>query len=214
MKKFFFCLVGLAAMTMSASAQNHSSLGIRAGINVANLRVSDGGSSFSSKVSFNAGVAYQQPILRVMPLYLETGLYLSGRGAHDVVEADGASGKINTLYLQIPLLVSWHFDLNKVSLQPFAGAYYAVGIHGKLKVDGEKFDVFKSNTVEGEDFPQLFKRSDVGLRFGLGVTIHKRYYVSAGYDLGLTDILKDDNTLDKSKLKNGSFFLSVGFNFW
>lgn len=214
MKKLFFCLVGIAAMTLSAAAQNSSSLGIRAGVNLANLRVSGDGSSFDSKVSFHAGVAYQKPVLRLLPLYLETGLYLSGRGARNVMESDGASGNANTLYLQIPLLVSWHFDIKNVSLQPYAGAYYAIGIHGKLKVAGEKLNVFKETTVQGENFPQLFKRSDVGLRFGLGVAIHKRFYVGAGYDLGLMDILKSDNTIDRSKLKNGAFFLSVGFNFW
>lgn len=214
MKKLFFCLFGLAAFAMSASAQNHSSLGVRAGINVANLRVSGDGSSFDSRVSFHTGVAYQKPVLRVLPLYLETGLYLSGRGARNIMVTDEGQGKANMLYLQVPLLVSWHFNIKNVSLQPYAGAYYALGIHGKLKANGEKLNLFKETTVEGENFPQSFKRSDVGLRFGLGVTIHKCLYVGAGYDLGLTDIIKDNNEIDRSKLKNGAFFLSLGFNFW
>lgn len=214
MKKLFFCLLGLVAFAMTASAQNHSSLGIRMGVNVANLRVSDSGSSFDSKVSFHVGAAYQRPVLRVLPLYLETGLYLSGRGARNISVTDEQKGNANTLYLQVPVLVSWHFNIKSVSLQPYAGAYYALGIHGKLKVAGEKLNVFKETTVEGENFPKLFKRSDIGLRFGLGATIHKRIYIGAGYDLGLTDILKDNNEIDRSKLRNGSFFLSLGFNFW
>ena len=48
------------------------------------------------------------------------------------------------------------------------------------------------------------------LRFGVNVTFRKHYNVSLGYDLGLLNILKD---ADEVKAKNGSFFVSLGYNF-
>lgn len=123
MKKILLCLLALAA-GLTAFGQNESSFGVRAGLNVANLHLSAGGlsASLDSRASYHVGFAYQQPVLRVLPLYFETGLYLSGRGA-SVTAGDldlGVEGKakFNMLYLQVPAVVSWHFNIKSVSIQP------------------------------------------------------------------------------------------------
>ena len=75
--------------------------------------------------------------------------------------------KFNMLYLQVPAVVSWHFNIKSVSIQPAAGVYYGFGIHGKLKGDAAKVDLFKEISVPVEDGSvegQVFKRSDFGLR--------------------------------------------------
>ena len=78
-------------------------------------------------------------------------------------------------------------------------------------VEGEKADLFKSTDLgDGAEEEAMFKRSDLGLRFGANVTFKKHYNVSLGYDLGLLNILKD---ADEVKAKNGSFFVSLGYNF-
>ena len=70
---------------------------------------------------------------------------------------------------------------------------------------------FKSTDLgDGAEEEAMFKRSDLGLRFGANVTFKKHYNVSLGYDLGLLNILKD---ADEVKAKNGSFFVSLGYNF-
>jgi len=203
MKKILLCLLALAA-GLTAFGQNESSFGVRAGLNVANLHLSAGGlsASLDSRASYHVGFAYQQPVLRVLPLYFETGLYLSGRGASVTagdldLDVEGKA-KFNMLYLQI---------------QPAAGVYYGFGIHGKLKGDAAKVDLFKEISVPVEDGSvegQVFKRSDFGLRFGVGVTVMKHYYAGVGYDLGLLNISKDSG---EGKIKNGSFFISLGYNF-
>ena len=71
--------------------------------------------------------------------------------------------------------------------------------------------LFKSTDLgDGAEEEAMFKRSDLGLRFGVNVTFRKHYNVSLGYDLGLLNILKD---ADEVKAKNGSFFVSLGYNF-
>ena len=85
--------------------------------------------------------------------------------------------------------------------------------NGKLKGDAAKVDLFKEISVPVEDGSvegQMFKRSDFGLRFGVGVTVMKHYYAGVGYDLGLLNISKDSG---EGKIKNGSFFISLGYNF-
>ena len=104
-------------------------------------------------------------------------------------------------------------NIKSVSIQPAAGVYYGFGIHGKLKGDAAKVDLFKEISVPVEDGSvegQMFKRSDFGLRFGVGVTVMKHYYAGVGYDLGLLNISKDSG---EGKIKNGSFFISLGYNF-
>lgn len=207
------------AAGLTAFGQNESSFGVRAGLNVANLHLSAGGlsASLDSRASYHVGFAYQQPLLRVLPLYFETGLYLSGRGASVTagdldLDVEGKA-KFNMLYLQVPAVVSWHFNIKSVSIQPAAGVYYGFGIHGKLKGDAAKVDLFKEISVPVEDGSvegQVFKRSDFGLRFGVGVTVMKHYYAGVGYDLGLLNISKDSG---EGKIKNGSFFISLGYNF-
>ncbi|MEG1760165.1 MAG: porin family protein [Alistipes sp.] len=216
MKKICLCVLGIVVMSLCASAQNKSTWGVRAGLNISDMTQKQDGESGStgSRASFHVGVAYQFPIVKKLPLYIETGLYLSGRGAK--VNEETVNVKMNMLYMQVPVLVSWHFNLNSVSLQPYVGAFYGLGVHGKLKAGDREASLFKANTIEGVEIPQAFKRSEVGLRFGLGVAIKKHYYVGVGYDLGLTNILKNESAIgvDKgAKMKNGSFFVSLGYNF-
>ena len=202
MKKFILCLLAVAA-GMSAFGQGRV-MGVRAGLNVTSIDLSAGSNSFSfdSRASYNVGFAYQQPLLRALPLYLETGLYLTGRGGA-VNVADFGFGFDEEL--------SGHFNVRSVSIQPLAGVFYGFGIHGKAKFKGEKADLFKSTDLgDGAEEEAMFKRSDLGLRFGVNVTFRKHYNVSLGYDLGLLNILKD---ADEVKAKNGSFFVSLGYNF-
>lgn len=215
MKKIVLCLFALVAC-LSVSAQNGRAFGVRAGLNVTNLHLSESGVSMSltSRASFHAGFAYQQPLMRLLPLYFETGLYVTGRGASISADEFGfdssAKLKFNMLYLQVPALVSWHFNLRSVSIQPAVGVYYGFGMHGKAKAAGEKVELFKSVDLgEGAEQGAAFKRSDLGLRFGLGVAV-KHYFVGAGYDLGLLNIAKES---DGGKIRNGSFYISLGYNF-
>ena len=64
-------------------------------------------------------------------------------------------------------------------------------------------DLFGSNGA--------LKRGDVGLKIALGVLIH-RVYVGAGYDLSFVNLPKNYTEGDP-KLRNGSFYISAGYNF-
>lgn len=197
MKKLFLSILALG-LALSVAAQEKLILGVRAGLNVASLSASEGGGSTSSKLSFQVGGSVQYNVAESLPLYLESGLYFTGKGGK------AGDAKINLVYLQIPVLVNYHIGLrgSGVDIVPYAGLYYGLGIHGKGKVGDEKADLFGD---EGG-----VKRSDLGIRIGAGVEFLKSYYAGLGYDFGLTNTLKDS---DDAKLRTGCFFFQVGYRF-
>lgn len=202
MKKLLLC-VAAVAMTMGVFAQEKSYFGARAGMNINNIRMSyDGDSeSMDSRIGYHVGGVYNISLMKSTPLYLETGLYFTNRGA----EFEGA--KINANYLQLPVMISYHFNISKkFTIEPAVGGYYAFGVGGKIKDGDDEVKIFKDY-----DGYSVAKRSDFGLRFAVGTTFNKHYYLGVGYDLGLMDVNKD--FVDDVKLKNGSFFISLGYNF-
>ncbi len=212
-KLFFITLAAIVAVAGSANAQDYQKniLGVRAGMNISKITASNGGmsASTSSLVGFNIGVSDQFLLLKSKPLYLETGLYFSTKGGkvNYNIETEGGgydySTKMTPMYLQIPLLINYHFAINdKFSVQPAVGAYYAFGICGKVKEDGEKENIFSKNG---------FKRSDVGLRFGVNFGYDK-FILGVSYDLGLSNIAQGSDSED-GKFKNRVFAINLGYNF-
>ena len=139
MKKVLL-IVAAILLANAVSAQNYEKniLGVRAGLNLSSYSISAGGASIStdSRASFHVAVTDQILLCNKLPFYLETGLAFSSRGG----KVDGVSFRPS--YLQIPVLVNYHFNIKDiVTIQPFAGLYYGLGIGGKVKVGDEKGDI-------------------------------------------------------------------------
>lgn len=208
MKKLFL-LIAIAASGLTAGAQSLE-WGVHAGLNLANERVAVDGASIStdSHAQFQAGFSLAARMSRNLPIYLQTGLDFTGRGG----ESQGASD--NLYYLQLPVTASYYVNIGRiVSIRPYAGIYYCLGLFSNTKIDGKaqeidgsKFDFFSE--YDGE---QGYKRSDFGLRFGADVVLAKHYSVGLGYDLGLMNINKD--MFDAGKIRNRVFYLRLGYNF-
>lgn len=211
MKKLFL-LIAVAAMSLTAGAQTLE-WGVHAGLNVASQRLSVDGASVSpdSHAQFQAGFSLAARMSNDLPIYLQTGLDFTGRGC----ESQGASD--NLYYLQLPVTASYYVNVGRiVSIRPYVGLYYALGLFSNAKVegkaqeiDGSKFDYFSK--YDEYDGLQCYKRSDFGLRFGADVVLMKHYSVGLGYDLGLMNINKD--MLDEGKIRNGVFYIRLGYNF-
>lgn len=198
MKKFVLTLATLL-VAGSALAQEYPKniLGIRAGMNVSNLRLrlDNFSESADSRVSFHAGVSDQILLVANLPLYLETGLYVTQKGAN----IEGL--KANPLYIQIPLLINYQIHLrDRWSIDPFAGIYYAVGVCGRIKGASEKADYFGAEGVAD--------RSDFGLRLGVGVR-YGHGYLGLGYEIGLLNTCR----VSSLKLRNSCFTLTLGYTF-
>lgn len=202
MKKVFLLLSALLlAGVVSAQGHKKNILGVRAGLNVSSYSISESGVSIESdaRAAYHIAVSDQILLSERLPFYLETGLAYTSRG--------GRLGNVSLRpsYLQIPVLVNYHIGIrNIVSIQPFAGLYYGLGIGGKIKErkSGAKGDAF------GED--GMLKRSDLGVRLGVGAT-WRHYYFGLGYDFGCLNTFKEAE--GGSSMRNNCFTISVGYNF-
>lgn len=212
MKKTILILTLLLAGAHVASAQKHEKniFSVRGGMNVSSLTASLEGisSSSDSRIGYYIGISDEILLSDRLPFYFETGLHFSSRGG------EGGGDTMNPMYIQIPVLLNYHFDIrNAVTIQPFAGIYYGVGIAGKAKSEGVKADLF------GDD--GILKRSDLGVRLGAGVT-WKRMYLGLSYDIGCLNQLKSDigalvgeeiGSAETAKIRNNCFTISIGYNF-
>lgn len=231
MKKLLLTLFGLTVLAASVSGQSENKRiwGIRAGLNVANIHSSGADEILApeagSRTSFHLGLSLQLPIDKERPFYLESGLLLSSKGTKFNLEKEmgtPAEAKVVPVYLEIPLVFSYHFQANDVSIQPYAGFYVGLGVHGKIKAkityqgttESGKADIFKDSWLDTGNnsvkVPQELKRGDIGYRLGLGIAIAQHYYIGLGYEASILNIAKDT---DNSKMKNGNFFISTGYNF-
>lgn len=153
MKKFFLaafaalCAFGASAQTFwnSESADQKFTLGVRAGLNIADMRVKDGDSK--SRTSFLAGVSADYNIIKSFSI--NSGLFYTGKGVKDF-SAD---------FIELPIYASYRMNFAEASqLQVNFGPYLDFGVTGdafKKEADGERFQM--------------------GLGLGAGYTFRKFY---------------------------------------
>lgn len=204
--------------------------GIRAGIN---LNKFTGDAESDAQTGFRLGVAADIPIIE--SLHFEPSLNFVTRPSKRTgvdVDYDSYSGEYDYCawtrkypfsYLEIPLLISYRYNFSedwgwRVNLGP----YIAYGLGGKYKysdTDGET----ESQKLFGEEKNSYgdkwtnFKRLDVGLMFGTGVT-YRNFLLEVGYQIGFTNINKDrfwkGYYEDKrASVKNDGVYVQLGYNF-
>lgn len=229
MKKLFVTAIISMACVFGASAQRASSSstsffstekadqgitwGIRGGLNLSNMKISDGSSSESadSKPGFNIGVSVDIPLLQ--SLYLQSGLYYTTKGYKHSEEYDREKDEVKVIsqYLELPVMASYRYNFNETAqLQVNFGPYFAYGIGGKAKEsyeyngdkDEDKYDLFGK---EG-----ILNRFDAGLGIGAGITLSK-FFIGINYQFGLANIAKD--APNDYSIKNKNFSINIGYNF-
>ena len=105
------------------------------------------------------------------------------------------------LYLQVPVLVAYKFDLtSKSSLLLKAGPYFSYGLSGRLIFNdpNDPIDIFEDDDRNRYDFGL-----SVGVEYGF-----KKYFVGVNYELGLRKFLGD-----KIDCKNQALYLNLGIKF-
>ncbi|MCI1720917.1 MAG: PorT family protein [Bacteroidales bacterium] len=213
MKKLFIIAIALLASVTMSNAQKVNNFGVRAGVNISRITGDYGGydPDYKYKAGFQVGVVDQIRFSESTPLFVETGLMFQQKGGKcDVSVSTPAvdmSVKINEFYLEVPALLGYDIPAgDNITLQPFAGLYYGLGIAGKTKLSGTSHGVTIEEKVDsfGDDG---FKRSDFGLRVGAGVVI-SNFYLGVGFERGFLKINRDEG-----KVKNQSFTFNLGYNF-
>jgi len=219
MKKLTTLLLALALATpifaqyntsQQRSRYNHFDTeryyGIRLGLNIASLSSSMADMDMSARAGFAVGGVYGLQLANSTPLWLEAGLFYAEKGGKQTATTDASVEKITCRmsYLQIPVVVKYAFDVaDDLYVQPFIGAYAAIGLGGTTK-----YYTVKAQDRYSKDSFDLMNRPDVGLRIGCGAE-YQMIYAELGFDFGIANISKDEF----ERVRNQSLFINIGVNF-
>jgi hypothetical protein len=184
MKKVILTVLTICIMASMAAAQ--VSLGLRAGVNVANQKADESG---DAKLGFFGGAYLTGNISESLAIQPE--IYFSSMGSKD------GDNKANLGYVTIPLLLRFNFnDMVNIHLGP----QFGILASAKFKNDDA--------SVDAKDF---YKDLDVGGTIGLGLDFGP---VNAGlrYYQGFADIGEDSGIITSdTKITNSALQLFVGF---
>ena len=172
--------------------------GVKGGMNIANVDVSDDGASPSldPRIGLVAGGFVRMPINAWLALQAE-GLYAE-KGAR--FEDSGIDAKLILNYVEVPVLA-------RVRL---ARLFYATAGPSMAFLLQAKARTRFSGSTEDVDISDEVQSFDFGLAMGGGVELG-RLIIDGRYTLGLRDTDKD--TTDTSTMKNRTISITAGFRF-
>lgn len=152
----------LGAGFSSAFAQASVSLGIKGGLNFANVNTTSVGAAFNSRTGYHAGAFVN---------FKFTKLAIQPEVIYSVQGADAASGNLELGYVNIPILLKFYL-VSGLNLQA-----------------GPQFGFLTSATSGGIDIKDLVESSDTSIALGAGFDI-KKFVIDARYNLGISDVDK------------------------
>lgn len=228
--KGFLASALLVAGTSAAQAQ--VTIGPRLGLNLANIKADfDGSEDIDTKMKAGAQVGItlnaQFGNLAFQPslLFSQKGFKIeeSASETFNGVTITGSSKMDAALnYLDIPLNFVYTTGGDN-GFQIFAGPYVGIGLGGKVKTKisfsgpGLNFSDSETTTVkfaneEGDDDKLYLRRLNAGLNGGIGYKTGP-FQVQAGYALGLTNMLPDNDYDDESSFKDRTIQFSLNYFF-
>ena len=199
MKKLLFVVIA-AISCATANAHGQLQFGLKGGLNLSNITVSNGfdGYSYSTLASFNAGAFLKVPVIRSFSIQPE--LYYSGQG----FKGDDGSGGTYTEhvnYLNIPVL-------GKFTTR--SGFYLETGPQIGVKLNAKD----KENGLS-QDVSSAYNSADFAWVFGAGYKIPMAPVgIDLRYNVGITNVANDSyygNGYGQYGVRNGAFQLDLYF---
>lgn len=207
----FLLAFGLFALTATAQ------LGIRAGANFTDLKLSDEfvSAATNSQTGFHAGLNYN---FGLGPIGLEIGAYWTTVGTQLSTEGqlqEIITRNVDLNYIQVPIALRFNL-IPLIYLK--AGGY----VSGQVSAAAEIVEVANGEIPANPvDFAEDLNSFDAGLVFGLGVKVSK-LEIEGGFDLGLKNIYSADVSADgidfdvdpsDIDMKNAVYKLGVTYRF-
>ena len=174
-------ILSVAVMSLlfsSASAQQ--AVGIKGGVNIANLSGFEG----RSRISAHVGVFLHHTINKNWCFQPE--LLYSGEGQRYI--SNGVERTLALSYLQLPLMIQY-YPAPQIYLE--AGPQFGLLLSAQDKVDDE------SGHINAKDD---FTAAQVALGLGLGFKATEQLVLYGRYNFGLTDVTRFDNIVDHSQV--------------
>jgi hypothetical protein len=196
MKKILLISLLLVGMANSRTAfsQVQFSLGIKGGVNFANINVKDAQATWDGKTGFHGGAF---ALFKLTAFAIQPELIFSQQGS--TVKLGTQDIKANFSYLNVPIIAKFYLPLG-LNLQ--LGPQF-----GFLTTAESDYNPI-SGTQTTTDLEDYYKNSDVSLGMGIGWDLPMKITIDARYNLGLTKI-EDNASLEQTK--NQVFQISVGY---
>lgn len=226
-KHLSLIVIIIATTGFITNAQKSSAI-IKAGLNLANVSVSQDGDVDDSRslTSFHVGLTGDVALTSF--LSFQPGILFTGKGAKTEVgnpsDANYYKASSNPYYIEVPVNIVLKAPLNKnAKFFVGAGPYMGIGIAGKNKVEGKYLGVtfesekdidFSNDDPTTLDYEEgagfgIMKRFDYGLNGTAGLE-GKSMLFSVNYGLGLAKLQSgSDNSDNNNKHRVLSF--TVGF---
>jgi hypothetical protein len=167
-----------------AFAQAEVSIGLKGGLNFANLDVTNLEGTYNNRTGYHLGAF---TLFKFAKIGIQPEVVYSQQGSS--VKVNGTSFESNFSYVNVPILLK----------------LYLVG--GLNLQAGPQFGFLTSADVDGDNFKDQLKDSDTSMALGLGWDLPMRLNVDVRYNLGLKNV-SDESAYD---IKNQVWQVSLGF---
>jgi len=177
--------------------------GIKAGLNVATVTLSNGSNSQSleSVAGAVAGITLEAPFSPKW--FFHSGLEFSMKGFGI---KDGSTTLLTSrgIYAQLPVAIGYKFNIGKGwKLEPRLGIYFAYGFAGNTTV----------GSVSGSTFGEkILNPFDFGMLFG-GFFDNGQYVIGIHGESGLTDTNGDNFKVTGATANSSNFSITLGYLF-
>lgn len=178
--------VSVILLSSAVMGQTQAKIGLKAGLNVANVALDPEVVDKGSRLGFHGGLLAH---IHLSPQWgLQPEVIYSNQGFED--NTNNAEWKLN--YLNIPVMLQYMFDNGfRISAGPQVGFL----LDGKIGGDNGA-DV---------DISDDLKKIDAGIGAGIGYLSYSGFGIEGRYNLGLTNI----NDAGANELKNRVFQISL-----
>lgn len=223
-KVLISCFAFIYLLAASVNAQKAV---LKAGINFANVTITDGGDIDDAKAltSFQVGISGD---IKLAPfLAIQPGIIFTGKGTKTQSGTEGnanwSRATSNPYYVEVPVNLILKTPTGPVKFFGGAGPYIAVGVGGKNKVRGSILganysseaniewsndDPSTLNEDEGAGFG-IMKRFDYGVNVLAGIQFTKAV-ITANYGVGLAKLQSGSNSGADNNNKHRVFSLTLG----
>lgn len=174
----------------TAFAQAQFSLGIKGGLNFANLDANSTQKSYDNRTGYHVGAF---TLIKLSKIGIQPEIILSQQGSN-VKYSSGNSFNSNFSYVNIPVILKL-YTVAGINLQ--AGPQFGFLMNDPVVEDPQ------GNTIDN-----AYKKSDVSLGLGVGWDLPFGLTIDARYNLGLNKI-EDDPSLGATK--NQVIQISLGY---
>lgn len=232
MKNYLMLLIlFLFLFSKDAFTQNEkASIGIFSGINLnSNSFEFDDDKNFmdtsysnDTKTNFSFGMFVIYDFVKNFSIRIQ-GQYIKKGGITNVNTNYGGNNltpvnrsyRNSISYFQFSFIPQVNLPLNeketKSRVYINAGGYLSVKLSANEYITYKRNYLFSPEELSTEkDISNSIKGSDAGLVFGAGI-VYGKFLIDVRYDLGLTNITKEESLKDFLKIKNRSINISVGW---